>query len=77
MRMVVILGSILFSVGCSADKGNRTTLVNPVKEVTAEEMTDLTGISLKVHNALIRLSLNPIFSLRYLIIGISFSTYGK
>ena len=48
LRMVVILGSILFSVGCSADKGNGTTLVNPVKEVTAEEMTDLTGISLKV-----------------------------
>ena len=48
LRTVVILGSVLFSVGCSADKGNGTTLVNPVKEVTAEEMTDLTGISLKV-----------------------------
>lgn len=29
-------------------EGNRTTLVNPVKEVTDEEMADLTGISFKV-----------------------------
>ena len=35
----------------------------------------LTEISLKVHNALIRLSLNPIFSLRYLIIGIDIQTF--